>query len=57
VAEMTSQQIADELLAEYWAEKAKYERELNLVRKEMECPEITCSPSSSPSQGASQSHV
>jgi len=32
---MTSQQEADELLAEYWAEKTQYERELELVLEEM----------------------
>jgi len=32
---MTSQQEADELLAEYWAERAQYEHELELVYEEM----------------------
>jgi hypothetical protein len=36
----------------------QYEAQLDLLRKEFsECPEITGSPSSSLSQGASQSHV
>jgi len=32
---MTSQQEADELLAEYWAEREEYERVLELVYEEI----------------------
>ncbi len=68
---MTSQMEADRLLEEHRAVMAalikaeisratfeQYEAVLDQLRKEFaSCPEIIGSPSFSPSQGASQSHV
>jgi hypothetical protein len=64
---MTSQQLGDLALEEHRAVMAahyrdcinrptedQYEALLDQLRKELSCPEITCSPSSSLSQGASQ---